>query len=92
MESTEQFNIRLPKVLLYDLEFISQHINTNRNDWIRLNLAKIIMNAKEEIIGKFEEKYINGFLTDEEFKKLAGFNPTEGMKEIREKELSKSLV
>ncbi len=87
MEDTEQFNIRLPKALLYDLEFVSQHVKINRNDWVRLNLAKIIMDTKGEIIGRFEKKYVDGFLTDEEFKKLAGFNPTEGMKEVRAKEL-----
>ena len=87
MDDTEQFNIRLPKALLYDLEFISQYIKINRNDWIRLNLAKIIMSTKEEIIAKFEEKYVNGLLTDKEFKELVGFGPTDGMKELREKTL-----
>ena len=85
MEETEQFNIRLPKALLYDLEFISQNIKISRNDWIRLNLAKTIMRAKEEIIEKFEQKYIGGYLTDKEFKEFAGFNPTEGMKQLKEK-------
>lgn len=87
MEDTEQLNIRLPKALLYDLEFISQHIKISRNDWIRLNLAKFIMDTKEEIISKFEDKYVNGFLTDKEFKELVGFSPSDGMKELREKTL-----
>ncbi len=87
MEDTEQFNIRLSKALLYDLEFISQHLKISRNDWIRLNLAKIIISTKEEIIAKFEEKYVNGLLTDKEFKELVGFGPTNGMKELREKTL-----
>ncbi|MCK5282289.1 MAG: hypothetical protein KAK00_02675 [Nanoarchaeota archaeon] len=92
MEETEQFNIRLPKALLYDLEFISQHVKISRNDWIRLNLAKIIMDAKEEIIGKFEEKYVGGYLTDKEFKDFVGFNPTEGMKQLKDKKINDKKV
>jgi hypothetical protein len=57
----------------------------NRNDWIRLNLAKLIKNTKEEIISNFEEKYVHGFLTDEEFKEIVGFSPSGGMKELKEK-------
>ena len=41
MENTEQFNIRLPKSLIYDLEYITQQLKVNRNEWIRLNLAKM---------------------------------------------------
>lgn len=88
MDETEQLNIRLPKALLYDLEYISQNIKIGRNDWIRSNLAKIIMQAKEVIIGKFEEKFVEGYLTEKEFKSLAGFNPTDGMKQLKEKKIS----
>jgi len=87
MENTEQFNIRLPKSLIYDLEYISQQLKVNRNEWIRLNLAKIIKNNKEEIIGEFEKKYVQGLLNDKEFKELVGFNPSEGMKELKNNHL-----
>jgi hypothetical protein len=87
MTDTEQLNIRISKALIYDVEFISQHLKVNRNDWIKLNLAKLIMEAKEVIISEYEERYVNCFLTDEEFRKLTGFNPTQGMIELREKEL-----
>jgi len=83
MENTEQFNIRLPKSLIYDLEYITQQLKVNRNEWIRLNLAKMIKTDKEDIIWEFENKYIQGLLTDKEFKELVGFNPSEGVKELR---------
>jgi len=36
---TEQFNIRLNKALLYDLEFITQKYKIDKNDWLRTKLA-----------------------------------------------------
>jgi len=92
MENTEQFNIRLPKSLIYDLEYISQQLKVNRNEWIRLNLAKIIKTNKEDIIGEFEKKYIQGLLTDKEFKELVGFNPSDGMKELKKHHLDKKKM
>jgi len=87
MTDTEQLNIRISKALIYDVEFISQHLKVNRNDWIKLNLAKLIREAKAVIIDEYEQKYVNCFLTDKEFRQLTGFNPTQGMIELREKEL-----
>jgi hypothetical protein len=85
MKDTEQFNIRLPKILLYDIEFISQHMNVNRNDWLRAKIAELASLEKERIIETFEQKFISGMLSDKEFKEATGIHATEGMKELQEK-------
>ena len=85
MKDTEQFNIRVPKILLYDIEFISQHLNVNRNDWIRSKIAEVASLEKQRIIENYEHKFISGMLSDNEFKELTGIHATEGMKDLREK-------
>ncbi len=83
MKNTEQFNIRISKSLIFDLEFISQHIKINRNDWLRTKIAELILKEKREILEEYEKKYITGYLTENEFKKHTGIFPTEGMKKLR---------
>ena len=84
MKDTEQFNIRLPKALLYDLEFISQHLKLNRNDWLRTKIARLILQEKQDILEVYEQRYAHGFLSDEEFKNFTGISPTDGIKQLRE--------
>ena len=84
MKDTEQFNIRLPKALLYDLEFISQRLKLNRNDWLRTKIAKLILQEKQDILEVYEQRYAHGFLSDEEFKNFTGISPTDGIKQLRE--------
>ena len=84
MKDTEQFNIRLPKALLYDLEFISQRLKLNRNDWLRTKIAKLILQEKQDILEVYEQRYAHGFLSDEEFKNFTGISPTDGIKQLRD--------
>ena len=84
MEETEQFNIRVSKALIYDLEFVSQSLRINKSDWVRFKLAEIVQKEKETIIKKIEIKFIDGLISEEEFKQSAGIFPFEGLKELRD--------
>ena len=83
MEETTQFNIRLAKALLYDMEYVAQHYKISRTDWMKYRIANLVKQEKARIIDDFERRYIGGMTTEEEFKKQTGINPTDEMKELR---------
>ena len=85
MEETTQFNIRLAKALLYDMEYVAQHYKISRTDWIKYRIANIVREEKASIINDFERRFIGGMTTEEEFKSQTGINPTKEMKELRAK-------
>jgi len=84
METT-QFNIRLAKSLLYDMEYVAQHYKISRTDWLKYRIANLVREEKARIISDFERRFIGGMTTEEEFKKQTGINPTEEMKDLRSK-------
>jgi len=80
---TTQFNIRLAKSLLYDMEYVAQHYKISRTDWLKYRIANLVKEEKAKIIDDFERRYIGGMTTEEEFKSQTGINPTKEMKELR---------
>ena len=89
-----QFNIRLPKKLVYDIEFIAQNLNINRNDWLKVKIAELISKEIEKtklnIMETAEGRFILGMITIEEFTKRMGFKPTKEMIEERKRQISLS--
>jgi hypothetical protein len=85
MEETTQFNIRLAKSLLYDMEFVAQHFNLSKSDWLKYRIAKIVKEEKQKIINDIERRFIGGMITEQEFKSSAGIRPTKEMKELKTK-------
>jgi len=83
MEETTQFNIRLAKSLLYDMEYVAQHYKISRTDWMKYRIANLVKEEKARIINDFERRFIGGMISEEEFKKETGINPTDEMKELR---------
>jgi hypothetical protein len=80
---TIQVNLRLPKRLVYDLEFISQHLNVNKSEWLKVKIAEMISQERFKIIENFDERYVKGYISDKEYKEETGINPTETLKEGR---------
>jgi len=85
MEETTQFNIRLAKSLLYDMEYVAQHYKISRTDWMKYRIASLVKEEKAKIIDDFERRFIGGMTTEEDFKSQTGINPTDEMKELRAK-------
>ncbi|MFH1211746.1 MAG: hypothetical protein V1659_02335 [Candidatus Woesearchaeota archaeon] len=87
MEETDQFNIRLPKALIYDLEFVAQYKKLSRNDWLRVKIAELITSEREEILETISHRFIRGLISGDEFRKATGITPTQGMLESRQRTL-----
>ena len=95
-----QVNIRLSKKLIEDIEYITQNLKVNRNDWLKVKLAELIAkeigNKKSEIVEQAENKFVCGKITEQEFLQRKGFKPTKelvkqrGVYETKQKLLEKN--
>ena len=84
MEDTTQFNIRIPKSLLWDLEYIAEHRRVQRNDWLRIKIAEMISKEVMKIKEEAQREYLAGRLSDEDFSKKMGFKPPKELTELRD--------
>ncbi len=86
-----QFNVRLPKKLVYDMEFIAQNLNISRNDWLKVKIAELISKEIEQtklsIMETAEGRFILGMITAEEFRQRMGLKPTKEMIKERERQI-----
>lgn len=82
-EQTTQFNIRVSKQLVDDMDFIARHLNLGRNDWLKVRLAELIKQEKQAMIDEIQNHYVHGKIDSEEFKNLLGYNPIPGLKSLR---------
>ena len=44
-----QMNLRISKELAKDLDFIAKHYNLDRADWVKVKLAELVKETKQEI-------------------------------------------
>lgn len=72
---TEQFNIRVSKSLLFDLEFIERATGHSKNDWVRFKLNELIKETKEDLLTKLEKNFVKGRTTMGDFKEIMGSYP-----------------
>jgi len=91
MDETEQINIRLPKSVIRDLNFCAKENNTARADLVRTILTKSSLLVKEKITRKYEDRYINGFIEEKDFKRKLGYLPNTALKEMREKTINAKI-
>ena len=75
MTDTNQFNMRISKSWLFDLEFISRATGLSKNDWVRYKLSEAIRDGKEQLLTVLEKDFIRGRKSAVEFKEIAGFLP-----------------
>ena len=87
MDETTQFNMRISKSLLWDLDYIAEHRKVNRNDWLRYKIADMISTEVMKIKESAQREYAAGRISEEEFEKRMGFKPPKELKEIRENAL-----
>ncbi|MBU1204395.1 MAG: hypothetical protein KKE93_00620 [Nanoarchaeota archaeon] len=62
---------------------MAQHYKISRTDWLKYRIASLVREEKARIINDFERRFIGGMISQEEFKKETGINPTKEMKELR---------
>jgi len=46
--STEQLNIRMPKELIEDIEYISKILKVNKSEWIKIRISEIVYQEKQK--------------------------------------------
>ena len=85
---TEQFNIRVPSDLVYDLEIISKLLKVNKSEWVKLKLAEDVMEEKNRLLMELSTLYVNGIVSKEEIKKLLGEDISNKMDFIKNKSIS----
>ena len=85
---TEQFNIRIPSELVYDLEVISKLLKVNKSEWVKLKLAEDVMEEKNRLLMELSTLYVNGIVSKEEIKKLLGEDISNKMDFIKNKSIS----
>lgn len=70
MTKTEQFNVRLPKELLEDLEKVSKILKVNKSEWIKIKLGEIVHAEKSKIIEQYIILREKGLMDKKEIEKL----------------------
>lgn len=85
MEATAQFNIRISKRIVEEMDFISKNLKISRNDWLRVRLAEMIAHEKEDIMERAQFSYLLGDLSEKELMEVIGFKTTAEMKKEKSK-------
>lgn len=83
MKETILINLRLPRRLVHDLEFISQHLNVDNKEWLKVMIEKIISQERYRILEDIEDRFIKGYISDKEYKEETGISPSEILRENR---------
>jgi hypothetical protein len=84
MDKTEQFNLRISKSILADLEFIERSTGVSKSDWVRIYIAESVKKAKDEHMEKLERNFMMGRVSEADFKKTAGCSPEEALAKRKE--------
>ena len=80
---TEQFNIRVPKDLVQDLDIISKLLKVNRSEWVKTKLAEEVHGEKNKLLMELSALYANGIINKEKIKKLVGKDVADEMESIK---------
>ena len=78
---TEQFNIRMPKDLVQDLDIISKLLKVNKSEWVKTKLAE----EKNKLLMELSTLYANGMISKEKIEKMVGKDIADEMEFIKKK-------
>ena len=91
-----QFNIRLPKDLVKDMEYIAKNLKISRNDWLKVKLAELISreieSEKFDIYEQAEDKFVRGVITEQDFMQRKGIKPTKEMLKRRAESIKRQKI
>ena len=80
---TEQFNIRMPKDLVQDLNIISKLLKVNKSEWVKTKLAEEVHEEKNKLLMELSTLYANGMINKGKIKKLVGKEVADEMESIK---------
>ena len=82
---TEQFNIRLPKDLLEDLDVISSLLKVNKSEWVKTKLAEEVHEEKSKLLMELSTLYARGVVSKKGVEALVGKEIADEMGFVQEK-------
>ena len=69
---TEQFNIRMPKDLVQDLDIISKLLKVNKSEWVKTKLAEEVHDEKNKLLMELSTLFASGMISKEKIEKMGG--------------------
>lgn len=84
---TEQFNIRMPKDLVQDLDIISKLLKVNKSEWVKTKLAEEVHEEKNKLLIELSTLYANGMINKEKIEKMVGKDIADEMEFIKKKSI-----
>lgn len=82
---TEQFNIRMSKELLHDLDIISNLLKVNKSEWIKTKLAENVNEEKNRLLMELSTLYAKGMISKKKVEQLVGKEIADEMDFIKKK-------
>ena len=80
---TEQFNIRMPKDLVQDLDMISKLLKVNKSEWVKTKLAEEVHEEKNKLLMELSTLYANGMISKKKIEQLVGKDIADEMESIK---------
>ena len=80
---TEQFNLRVPKDLLQDLDVISSLLKVSKSEWVKTKLAEEVHEEKNKLLMELSTLYANGAISKKKIKQLVGKDIADEMESIK---------
>ena len=82
---TEQFNIRMPKELVQDLDMISKLLKVNKSEWVKTKLAEEVHEEKNKLLMELSTLYAKGMIDKKKAEQLVGKDIADEMEFIKKK-------
>ena len=80
---TEQFNIRMPKELMQDLDIISKLLKVNKSEWVKTKIAEDVNEEKNKLLMELSTLYANGMISKNKIEQLVGKDIADEMESIK---------
>lgn len=80
---TEQFNIRVPKDLMEDLEIISRVLKVNKSEWVKTKLAEEVHEEKNKLLMELSTLYAGSMINKQAIEQLVGKDIADEMESIK---------
>ena len=80
---TEQFNIRMPKELVQDLDIISKLLKVNKSEWVKTKIAEDVNEEKNKLLMELSTLYANGMISKNKIEQLVGKDIADEMESIK---------
>lgn len=82
---TEQFNIRMPKDLMQDLDIVSRLLKVNKSEWMKTKLAEKVHEEKNRLMMSLSAQFASGAISRKHVESLVGKDIADEMEFVKGK-------